>query len=135
MTERSVTHSTFVIERQYDASPARVFNAFADPEIKARWFGGPGDWAGPDTIFDFQIGGREYHSSEFEGRVHTFEGRFSDIVPDQRIVFTYDMYVDGTRISVSLVSVEFKPLEMGTQLVLTEHGAFLDGHDTVKARQ
>jgi uncharacterized protein YndB with AHSA1/START domain len=38
MTERSVTHATFVIERTYDASPSRVFAAFADPAIHDRWF-------------------------------------------------------------------------------------------------
>jgi uncharacterized protein YndB with AHSA1/START domain len=36
MTDRSVTHSTFVVERSYDASPARVFAAWADPGAKAR---------------------------------------------------------------------------------------------------
>jgi uncharacterized protein YndB with AHSA1/START domain len=41
MTERKVTHSTFVVERTYPASPARVFAAFADPKIKDRWFAGP----------------------------------------------------------------------------------------------
>lgn len=135
MTERSVAHSTFVIEREYDASPARVFSAFADPDIKSRWFGGPDDWSGPNTAFDFRIGGREYHEGELDGRLHTFDGRFWDIVPDERIVFTYDMRVDGTRISVSLVTVEIERSGAGTHLVFTEHGAFLDGHDTVKARQ
>jgi uncharacterized protein YndB with AHSA1/START domain len=38
MPERSVTHSTFVIERTYDASPARVFAAWLQPKAKARWF-------------------------------------------------------------------------------------------------
>ncbi len=41
MTERSVTHATFVVERLYDASPARVFAAWADPAAKRRWFTGP----------------------------------------------------------------------------------------------
>ena len=41
MTERSVTHATFVIDRTYDASPARVFGAFADPAAKKRWFRNP----------------------------------------------------------------------------------------------
>ena len=40
MTQRSVTHSTFVLERVYEAPPARVFAAWADPAIKALWFGG-----------------------------------------------------------------------------------------------
>jgi len=36
--QRSVTHSTFVIERSYAVTPERVFAAFADPEKKRRWF-------------------------------------------------------------------------------------------------
>ena len=41
----SIEHSTFVIERTYGASPARVFQAFADPAAKAQWFGArPWSW-------------------------------------------------------------------------------------------
>ncbi len=32
-----------------------------------------------------------------------------DIVPDERIIFTYDMRLDETRISVSLATVELEP--------------------------
>jgi hypothetical protein len=40
------------------------------------------------------------------------------------------MHLEGTRISVSLATVEFTPLgETGTRLVFTEQGAFLDGHE------
>jgi len=42
MSNRSATHSTFVIERDYDAAPARVFAAWADVNAKGQWFG-PGD--------------------------------------------------------------------------------------------
>jgi uncharacterized protein YndB with AHSA1/START domain len=38
MTERSVTHATFTLQRIYDAPLAKVFKAFADPAIKRRWF-------------------------------------------------------------------------------------------------
>jgi uncharacterized protein YndB with AHSA1/START domain len=60
MTERSVTHSTFAIERHYTASPARVFAAFATFDAKARWSDDP-DYAsdGGETEFDFRAGGRE----------------------------------------------------------------------------
>ena len=34
-------HGTFTVERRYEAAPARVFAAFADPAVKARWFIGP----------------------------------------------------------------------------------------------
>jgi uncharacterized protein YndB with AHSA1/START domain len=135
VTERSVTHETLVVERTYDAPPARVFRAFADPAVKARWFGAAEDWTGPETVLDFQVGGREYHCSTMASRLHSFESRFWDIVPDERIVFAYDMCVDKVRISVSLATVEFMAAGTGTRLVYTEQGAFLDGFDMPLSRQ
>ena len=41
MTERSVVHSTFVIERLYPAAPSRVFFALSNPAAKRRWFVDP----------------------------------------------------------------------------------------------
>jgi uncharacterized protein YndB with AHSA1/START domain len=129
-----VTHETFAVERSYDASPARVFHAFADPAVKARWFGGAGDWSDPDAVFEFRVGGREYHRSMMDGRLHIFEGQFWDIVPGERIVFAYDMQIDDVRISVSLATVELKAAGAGTRLVYTEQGAFLDGFDMPVSR-
>ena len=36
MSDRSVVHAKFVIERKFPQSPERVFNAFANPIAKAR---------------------------------------------------------------------------------------------------
>lgn len=135
--KRSVHHATFVVERTYPAAPARVFRAFADATVKARWFGGADDWSGPETRFDFQVGGHERHQGRLHGEpeLHTFDGRYLDIVPDQRIVFAYDMSLDDIRISVSLATVELMPEGTGTRLLFTEQGAFLDGYDTAAARE
>jgi uncharacterized protein YndB with AHSA1/START domain len=138
MAERSVTHATFVVERTYDTAPARVFNAWADPAVKARWFGGAEDAGAGEFEFelDFRVGGREVgRGSTPDGQVFTFECRYSDIVPEQRIVYTYDMYLNETRISVSVATAEFKPAGTGTRLIFTEQGAFLDGHDTPALRE
>jgi uncharacterized protein YndB with AHSA1/START domain len=137
MTERSVTHHTFVIEHTYGASTSRVFAAWADPAIKARWFTGPEDW-GPDKYeLDFRVGGREYAAGGPPGGpVHTYNALFQDIMPEHRIVTTYEMYLDQTRISVSLATVEFRPDgDARTLLVLTEQGAYLDGHDYPAERE
>ena len=56
-------------------------------------------------------------------------------MPGQRIVYTYDMHLDQTRISVSLATVEFMPEGGGTRLIFTEQGAFLDGHDRPARRE
>ena len=136
MTERSVTHATFVIERVYPASPARVFAAFADPAIKRRWFTGPEEWGKDEGEMDFRVGGREVsRGGPPGGPVHAFDSRYYDIVPDQRIVFAYDLLLDDTRISVSLATIELKPEGTGTRLVFTEQGAFLDGFDIPDQRE
>jgi uncharacterized protein YndB with AHSA1/START domain len=135
MRERSVLHATFVVERTYDASPARVFAAWADPSAKARWFGGADDTAGAYEL-DFRVGGRELNRGGGpDGRTYTYDARYQDIVPDERIVYTYDMHRDDTRISVSLATVQLASAGAGTRLTFTEQGAFLDGHDTPDLRE
>ena len=105
MTERSVTHATFVIERTYDASPERVFQAWADPAEKRRWFGGPEEWEHSNHEIDFRVGGRERESGGPKGGpTHYFEALYWDIVPNERIVSTYEMHLDDVRISVSLAT-------------------------------
>src|ERR1700690_3603714 len=102
--ERSTTHSTFVIERTYDASPQRVFDAWADPAAKAQWFGPPEK---PDYSLDFRVGGREHlpvHAPD--GPTFTMDAVYQDIVPGHRIIHAYDMHMDGVRISVSLATIE-----------------------------
>ena len=136
MNERHVTHATFTIERTYDASPARVFAAWADPAAKRRWFAGPGEAGTSEHQLDFQVGGRESNRGRPPGGpIYTFEARYQDIVPDQRIVYTYDMYLDKTRISVSLATVEFEAMDNGIRLIVTEQGAYLDGHDKPQYRE
>jgi uncharacterized protein YndB with AHSA1/START domain len=135
MTERSVVHDSFVIERTLGSAPAVVFDAFADPAKKAKWFGAPdnGDAA---LDLDFRVGGREFNrGGEPGGAVYTYEAVYRDIVPGERIVTTYEMAMDGARISVSLATTEFIPEGAGTKLIYTEHGAYLDGHDTPQARE
>jgi uncharacterized protein YndB with AHSA1/START domain len=136
MTERSVTHATFVIERSYPASPARVFNAFADPAIKRGWFAEGEGWEVETFEVDFQVGGREHSSFRFQGGpLITNDTVYQDIVPDQRIIIAYSMAVEGAAISSSLATMEFKPEGKGTRLVFTEQGAYLDGHDDVPGRE
>ncbi|WP_314728254.1 SRPBCC family protein [Bacillus sp. Marseille-Q3570] len=129
MSERYASHDTFVIEKNYDATPAQVFAAWADPAFKAKWF------AGADE-FDFRVGGVESNvGGPPGGPVYTFKAQYEEIVQDERIVYSYTMDLEKTRISVSVSTVEFKPVGAGTQLIYTEQGVFLDGHDSATARE
>ena len=130
MTQRSVTHATFTVERTYPAPPEEVFAAWAEPSAKAQWFGGG------DFELDFRVGGRELNRGGPDGGpVFTYDARYYDIVDNERIVYAYEMHMGDARISVSLATIELTPTGDGTKLVLTEAGAFLDGHDTPEQRE
>lgn len=137
MTDRSTHHATFTIERTYDAAPARVFKAFADPAGKAQWFGGPPDkWKQTVREFDFRVGGRERVSGVWPGgMVSHFTSQYQDIVPNERIIYVYDMHLDDRHISVSLATVELKPAGNRTRLIFTEQAIMLDGYSDPDARE
>jgi len=127
----SVVNDTFTIERTYPASPERVFAAWATIQAKAHWFGNEeGIEPVGEHALDFRAGGGERFSAKAEGMLFDYDARYYDIVENERIVWTYDMHMDGRRISVSLASVELFGEPGGTRLVMTEHGAYLDGLDT-----
>ena len=134
MTERSTEHGTFVVERSYGAPPARVFAAWSSAESKKSWFGPPG--GGLDIELDFRVGGRErFASGPSGGPMYTYVALYQDIVEDERIVYTYEMYRDEERISVSVATVTLRAAEAGTALTFTEQGVFLDGLDTLAQRE
>jgi uncharacterized protein YndB with AHSA1/START domain len=134
---RSIKHSSFVIERRFDYDLSLVYRAWVDPAAKARWFNGPADkWTEEVREMDVRVGGRDRLIGKFtDGSESRFEAQYFDVVPERRLVYVYDMYWQGKKISVSLASVEFVLAGTGTKLVLTEQHAFLDGYEDGGSRE
>jgi uncharacterized protein YndB with AHSA1/START domain len=134
--ERSAVHDHFTIERTLAAPPARVFAAFSDREQRERWFVAPEGWETGPRALDFRVGGTETSEGRPPGGpLFTYASTYQDIVPDERIVTTYVMHMDGRMISVSLTTVELEPTDGGgTRLTVTEQGVYLDGGDTHESR-
>ena len=136
MTKRSTVHDTFVINRTFSFERALVFEAWTSAEAKSRWFAGPKGWEAQQRELDFRVGGHErVVGRKPDGHTSTFDAHYYDIVPNERIVYAYEMYIDDVRISVSVATIEFKERKEGTQLVVTEQGVFLDDFDNVRSRQ
>ncbi|CAH1227935.1 hypothetical protein PAECIP111891_06209 [Paenibacillus allorhizoplanae] len=129
MNEHIAVHNTFVVERIYKASPSRVFATWEDPKLKELWFSKADE-------FDFRVGGKEMsQGGPPGGPIFTFDATYQDIVPNERIVYSYTLDMDKNRMSISVTTVEFKPEGTGTKLIFTEQGVFLDGHDTPEQRE
>jgi uncharacterized protein YndB with AHSA1/START domain len=135
-TTRSTDHGTFAIERVFAHPPELVYRAFGDPTAKAGWFFGPDGSDGLEHTLDFRVGGREHMgSAQPDGSSFTFDATYLDIVPDERIIYAYEMTIGGRRISASLACLVFHRVDGGTHLTVTEHGIFLDGLDRVEERE
>jgi uncharacterized protein YndB with AHSA1/START domain len=137
----SVVHDTFRLERTYPAAASRVFAAWASQAAKAQWFGPDHDDSGAVPVteehsLDFRVGGRERITGAIpNGPRFEYDAVYADIVDNSRLIWSYDMHLDGRRISVSVATLELSGVPGGTQLVLTEQGAYLDGLDTNDQRR
>lgn len=126
-TERRLARAEFTLTRHYPVPVERVWNAFATEQEKLSWWGAgdaiePGEWS-----FDFRIGGRDLAEGTFhDGPVSRYEATYTDIVEHNRIVTTYDMWLDGAHMSTSVASLEFEPTDAGTRFTHAEHGIFFD---------
>jgi len=133
MTDQHVLHATFTLEPSYPAAQARVFAAWAEPAAKARWFTG----SAAEHELDFRVGGREtvYRPADGDHPALKFESVYHDIVPGERIVYSSALFAGGQLATVSLTTVQFRADAEGTQLILTEQGTFLDGHEDPRWRE
>ncbi len=134
---RSIKHGSFVIERRLDYSPELVYRAWTQQDAKARWFNGPVDkWTESVRQMDVRVGGRDVLIGKFiDGSESRFEAQYLDVVPEKRLVYVYDMYFQGKKLSVTLASIEFVAAGKGTKLLVTEQHAFLDGHEDGGSRE
>ncbi len=131
-----IVHASFAVERTLPASPARVFAAFADPELKAKWFHGPAGWEPRDIVFDFREGGHETAAGEVPGEWSSrFEATYHVIEPHAQIVYSYEMFHDDVRLSVSVATVELDAIDDGdaTKVTFTEQGAYFEGGEAAHA--
>jgi len=138
MTITPIFHGTFTLTRIWSAPPSRVFGAWSDPKIKAKWFRGPPDrWTELRRSIDFRPGGSEVLEGRFSesGKVSLFEARFHFIEQDRKLVYSYDLHLNGAFHSVTLSSLILEPEGGSTRVSYTEQIVFLDGRDGTADRQ
>ena len=129
-----VTRPSLTLKRRLNAAPAKVYAAWTDPEKIARWFGPSQVVAGSVRAdIDARIGGRYRISFKMQdGEHHEVAGVYREMVPNQRLTFSWAWHSTPER--ESQVTVSLKPDGDGTLLTLHHEQMFdeaaRDGHES-----
>jgi len=136
VTERSQIHATFVIERAYPVPVEAVWHALSDNDVRDQWFGAGDAFDVQEKSHEFRVGGHGIEQGQWHGGPRSrFTSTYTDIVDLQRIVFTYDMWVEERHMSTSLTTIVLEPDGDHTRLTYTEQGVHLDGLDSPEGRE
>lgn len=131
-----VHHATIVIERGYEASPARLFAAFADPAARMRW-GVPSSHV--ELVYDaadFRVGGMDLGRCGPNGKlIYHVETRYHDIIAGQRIVYTEVVCQDRLPLSFALITVEFEAVAIGSKLTVTDQVTSYGGESMIDSHR
>jgi uncharacterized protein YndB with AHSA1/START domain len=119
-----------VISRIFDAPRSLVFKAWTQPEHLARWWG-PKGFTLVVCEMDVRPGGAWFRRMRSpEGAEYVKRGIYREIVPPERIVFTYvNEDADGSLGPETMVTVTFE--DVGARTRLTLHHA---GFDSIPSR-
>lgn len=119
----SATLQPLKLSRVLQARRDTVFRAWTAAEHVERWFS-PETFTTHDTRVRPEI-----------GSVSTFDAVYQDVIPNERLVYSYQMFIGDQKISVSLATIQLKSEGARTTLKITEQGAFLDGYDDAGSRE
>jgi len=117
------TKPSLTLKRRLNAAPEKVYAAWAQPAKLVQWFG-PDSGAVTRAETDLRVGGRfrvVFHTED--GEEHDVSGVYREVVPNERLVFTWAWRSTPER--ESLVTVALRPDGGGTSLTLT-HEQFFD---------
>ena len=82
-----------IVECYFAATPKRVFEAWTDPDIVMKWFGRTPNSLHSATIDLRQGGAWRFLESKDDQKSVGFEGKYLDIEPGERIVFTWSRVI------------------------------------------
>jgi uncharacterized protein YndB with AHSA1/START domain len=128
-----VTRPSLTLKRHLNAAPEKVYAAWTDPQKIARWIGPAQVKAGSvQAEIDARTGGRFRLSFTAEnGEYHQVGGVYRELVPNQRLVFSWAWHSTPER--ESQVTISLQPDGDGTLLTLHHEQLFdqaaRDGHE------
>jgi uncharacterized protein YndB with AHSA1/START domain len=106
------------LERIIRAPRSKVYRAFLDPDLLARWMGPDGFSVAVATVDERPGGEHRVEMLDAEGGHHTFDSTIHELVPDERIVLTFRFAPEAED---TLLTVTFSDAEGGGTELRLEH--------------
>lgn len=127
-TSAQVMTETLVLRHQYNWPIERVFKAWSDPQALGQWFG-PHSHKCSIERYEFNEGGQYQirmipvdDDNECGGDAtqdSVCAGEFVQIIPDKIIIMTFSWIENGADIGETLLTIDFKEIDSGTEITLT----------------
>lgn len=117
------TKPSLALKRRFKASPARLYEAWTQPEKMIGWWGVTGHANAPIAETDLRVGGR--FRVQFwtpDGEHQSVSGVYREVVPDRKLVFSWAWQSTPER--ESQVTIDLKADNDGTILTLTHEQFF-----------
>jgi uncharacterized protein YndB with AHSA1/START domain len=114
--------NTIRLHRVFRAPPERIYKAFLNPEAMAKWLP-PNGFTGKVHHMDAKVGGtyRMSFTNFTSGDSHSFEGKFLELVPNERLRYT-DRFDDPNLPGEILVTIALKKVSVGTEVHIEQAG-------------
>jgi uncharacterized protein YndB with AHSA1/START domain len=119
-----VERPSLTLTRRFGAAPEKVYAAWADPQKLAQWFGpGAVEEGSVKADIDLRVGGRYRISFNANGTYNEVGGVYREVVPNERLVFSWAWHSTPERESLVTVSIK---REGGGTLLTFLHEQFAD---------
>jgi len=125
---------TIRVKQLYGASPARAFGAWLDPQVAGRWLFATASQPMADVEIDGRAGASFCFVERRAGETARYMGKYVEIIPDRRLVFTLSMAPHPD--VITRVAVAIAPVAKGCMLELTHeniprpHAGYVEGRWT-----
>lgn len=110
------------LHRVLTTKPTKVYRAFIEPDAMAKWLP-PNGFTCTVHQLDAKVGGsyRMSFRNFTTGQSHSFGGRYTELVPDERLRYT-DRFEDPHLPGEMEVTVTLRQVSVGTELTIVQEG-------------
>ncbi|WP_163103438.1 SRPBCC family protein [Peribacillus alkalitolerans] len=119
ITMNSAKDFTLQVNHTFPVKRERVFSAWTNPKELEKWWG-PAGFSTTIEEMDVVVNGNyKYLMHSPEGETHVLAGKYLEIVPNEKLVFTWKWENGEADFPVTTVTIDFHDKQDSTEVIVT----------------